>query len=103
VKSHGSTQRFSLTPFRKEGVGPAIKITGSIRRRTNLLSVGFAVLGDLAKLEIPAPNEFPGRKDRLWEETCLEFFLGTRDSEGYWEFNLSPAGHWNVYRFTSYE
>src|SRR4030042_7193941 len=23
-------------------------------------------------------------------------------SERYWEFNLSPAGHWNVYRFASY-
>lgn len=101
MKSHGSTRRFSLAPFREEGGGSAIKITGSIRRRTNLLSIGYAVLGDLAKLEIPAPNQFPGRKDRLWEETCLEFFLGTRDSEGYWEFNLSPAGHWNVYRFTS--
>ncbi|HSL92195.1 MAG TPA: hypothetical protein VK863_06065, partial [Candidatus Limnocylindrales bacterium] len=28
--------------------------------------------------------------------------LGASGSEGYWEFNLSPAGHWNVYRFTSY-
>jgi hypothetical protein len=40
--------------------------------------------------------------DRLWEETCLELFLGAKGSGRYWEFNLSPAGHWNVYRFTSY-
>jgi len=101
VKSPGSTRGFSLAPFRREGVGSAITITGSIRRRTDLLSVGYAVRGNLAELEVPAPNGFPQRKDRLWEETCLEFFLGTGNSDGYWEFNLSPAGHWNVYRFTS--
>ena len=38
----------------------------------------------------------------MWEETCLELFLGTADSGKYWEFNLSPSGHWNVYRFTRY-
>jgi len=40
--------------------------------------------------------------DRLWEDTCLELFLGTEDSVHYWEFNLSPSGNWNVYRFTGY-
>ncbi len=25
-----------------------------------------------------------------------------RNSTKYWEFNLSPAGDWNVYRFTDY-
>ena len=40
--------------------------------------------------------------DRLWEDTCLELFLGTEDSGRYWEFNLSPSGHWNAYRFTRY-
>ena len=53
-------------------------------------------------MSIPAAAEAPRRKDRLWEETCLELFLGTADSGEYWEFNLSPSGHWNVYRFTRY-
>ena len=53
-------------------------------------------------LSIPAAAEAPRRKDRLWEETCLELFLGTADSGEYREFNLSPAGHWNVFRFTRY-
>jgi hypothetical protein len=53
-------------------------------------------------LSIPAAAEAPRRQDRLWEETCIEFFLGTADPGEYWEFNLSPAGHWNVYRFTRY-
>ncbi|MBU6429762.1 MAG: DOMON-like domain-containing protein, partial [Cyanobacteria bacterium REEB65] len=38
----------------------------------------------------------------LWEQTCFECFLASSGRPGYWEFNLSPAGHWNVYRFDSY-
>ena len=79
-----------------------MKITGTIGRRADTLSIGYALLGNLSELTIPSQGEFPGRKDRLWEGTCLEFFLGGKDSEPYWEFNLSPAGHWNVYHFTSY-
>jgi hypothetical protein len=66
------------------------------------LSIGYAIVGDLSELAIPTPAKSPKRKDGLWEETCLEFFLGMKDSARYWEFNLSPAGHWNVYSFTSY-
>jgi hypothetical protein len=66
------------------------------------LRIGYALQGKLSEIAIPAPEEMPERKDRLWEETCLELFLGRKDSGRYWEFNFSPAGHWNVYRFASY-
>jgi hypothetical protein len=93
---------FSLKPFRGEGNGQDIRITGTIERRANALGISYALLGNLSELAIPAPGKSPGRKNRLWEETCFEFFLGVNDSERYWELNLSPAGHWNVFRFTSY-
>jgi hypothetical protein len=32
----------------------------------------------------------------------MEFFLAQPGSPSYREFNLSPSGHWNVYRFESY-
>ena len=60
------------------------------------MSLCYEARGNLSKVEIPAAAETPRRRDRLWEETCLELFLGTADSGEYWEFNLSPAGHWNV-------
>ena len=53
-------------------------------------------------MAIPAAAEAPRRQDRLWEETCFELFLGAADSGEYWEINLSPSGHWNVYRFDRY-
>lgn len=77
-------------------------VGGSVARRAATLSVRWEVRGNLSELSIPAAAEAPRRKDRLWEETCLELFLGTADAGEYWELNLSPAGHWNVYRFTGY-
>lgn len=93
--------RFFLKPFPGEGNPAGVTIGGSIARHAGTLSVRYEVRGNLSKLTIPAA-EAPRRKDRLWEETCLELFLGTADSGEYREVNLSPSGHWNVYRFTRY-
>lgn len=93
---------FLLKPFPGERNPADLTIGGSIARRADTLSVCYEVRGNLAKLSIPVAAEAPRRKDRLWEETCLELFLATADSAEYWECNLSPSGHWNVYRFTRY-
>jgi hypothetical protein len=95
-------QSFSLKPFPSAGLLPHLKITGNIGRRSKILTISYALLGPLAELVIPAPVDMPARKNALWEETCLEFFLGVKNSDRYWEFNLLPAGHWNIYRFRSY-
>lgn len=102
MRSPADPLRFALMPFRKEEQAPDLAITGTIGRRGDALSLRCSVAGNLSKLAIPAPAERPERKNRLWEETCLEVFLGEEGSERYWEFNLSPAGHWNIYRFASY-
>jgi hypothetical protein len=94
--------RFFLKPFPGEGNPAGIAIGGSIARSADTLSVRCEVRGDLSKVSIPLAAEAPRRQDRLWEETCLELFLGTTDSAEYWEVNLSPSGHWNVYRFDKY-
>jgi hypothetical protein len=38
----------------------------------------------------------------LWEATCFEFFVGSPGDQNYWEFNLSPAGDWNVFHLDDY-
>ncbi len=93
---------FSLRPFREDGSLSGLRITGHIRRLAGLLSVGYGVFDLSAELTVPEPADIPLRKDALWEETCFEFFLAGKNSSRYWEFNLSPSGHWNVYRFESY-
>ena len=93
---------FSLAPFPGEDRVPALRITGTIGRRADTLSLDCAVEGNLSELAIPATASPAERKNRLWEETCLELFLAQTGRESYLELNLSPAGHWNAYRFSSY-
>jgi hypothetical protein len=96
-----SDRAFSLQPF--DSIYPLnLEVNGNITRNDNKLSISYILSGDLAKVIIPTTVDLPIRDRELWEETCFEFFLGIKNSTRYWEFNLSPAGHWNVYRFDDY-
>lgn len=93
---------FSLQPFPGKAHRPGLKIGGTIGRRGEILSLSCSFRGDLSEIAIPSASKIPERRDRLWEETCLELFLAGKGSEGYREFHLSPSGHWNIYRFSRY-
>lgn len=95
-------QTFSLQPFGSTKPVPDLKIAGNIARDANQLSITYTLNGHLKEVLIAPPSEVPARKQELWKDTCFEFFVGIQDSERYWEFNLSSAGHWNVYRFDAY-
>jgi hypothetical protein len=97
-----NSRSFALQPFPQAGPGLPVVITGSLTRRAHKLTISYELHGQLAALMIPRPAERPARRDGLWEDTCLEFFLAARGSASYWEFNLSPSGHWQVYRFAGY-
>ncbi len=97
-----SEQTFSLQPFPSTKSLPNLKIAGNIARNDNKLTICYMFGGDLKEIVIPPPSKTPLRKHELWQDTCFEFFLGIKDSARYWEFNLSPTGHWNVYRFDGY-
>ena len=98
---------FCLKPFARESFGDdlpllALEITGKIARRDNRLSLDCLVAGAVAQIDIPVHANLPLRKESLWEQTCFEMFVSPKDSSQYWEFNISPSGHWNVYRFSAY-
>jgi hypothetical protein len=95
-------RKFSLRPFSLSGPPPHFTITASLARRAHILAIRYELTGQLGKLVIPAPADLPSRRHGLWEETCFELFLGVKNFPPYWEFNLSPAGFWNVYRFAGY-
>lgn len=95
-------QNFSLQPFNLTTSLSDLKITGSIARNGNKLTICYALLGNLTKVQIRDVADLPKRKYDLWEETCFEFFVGIKNNPSYWEFNLSPAGHWNVFRLDDY-
>jgi hypothetical protein len=93
---------FFLIPFQPDQTLPQITITGQIERLASQLSLSWLVTGEIDQIAIPAPATSPTRQDNLWQTTCFEFFLGLTDQPDYWEFNLSPSGHWNCYRFSDY-
>ncbi|HYX17059.1 MAG TPA: DOMON-like domain-containing protein [Nostoc sp.] len=97
-----SEQTFSLQPFPSTKSLPNLKIAGNISRNGNKLAIRYILEDDLKEIAIAPPSNTPSRKHELWEDTCFEFFLGVKDSQRYWEFNLSPAGHWNIYLFDGY-
>ncbi len=101
---------FELKPFEANENTQNLAITGTVTSAGGSLSFSYTLAGDLATVAIPSfdlnSSPVPARQDRLWEKTCFEFFLtaGPQHSKAdpYWEFNLSPAGHWNVFAIASY-
>lgn len=99
--------RFVLVPFQAGPSPPPaclkeLTLEGRITRNRRSLQIRYALRGPLQEVLIPAPAAVPQRRDGLWESTCLEAFVALPAEEGYWELNLSPAGHWNVYRLEGY-
>jgi len=93
-------QTFFLQPFHDESSN--LKIFGNIARNMNYFTIHYILSGYLPEVAIAPLSDTPVRKHELWTDTCFEFFLGIPDSRRYWEFNLSPSGNWNVYRFDAY-
>jgi hypothetical protein len=93
---------FKLQPFPTDVSLPTIEISGQIDRQDNRFSLKYYLSGDLDAIDIATPVAIPTRKDRLWEATCFEFFLGIPGERNYWEFNLCPSGDWNIFRLDDY-
>ena len=93
---------FTLRPFASSPTTADYIISGVVARSEGKLVIDYSLKGPLDMLCMRPPAKVPLRKDRLWEETCFECFIGRDSQKGYWEINLSPAGHWNIYQFDGY-
>lgn len=91
---------FTLHPFEPVSA-PPVTLTGFIVHRPPLLRAEIRLSGPLHTIAVP-PAEQPQRRHELWKNTCFEFFFSAADVGAYHEINLSPAGHWNHYRFDAY-
>jgi hypothetical protein len=94
-------QTFTLIPFPAPEI-PAVSLTGTLSLDRNVLTLHYALVGNTEDVLLPPVSLTPSRKDELWKRTCFEFFLAIKDQPGYWEFNMSPSGDWNVYRMDAY-
>ena len=97
-----SQQLFTLNPFSAQDFSGNFELRGRIAREASRLELEYIVAGDRSNIVISPVADYPTRQHELWQHTCFEFFVGLAGSDRYWEFNLSPAGHWNVYRFEGY-
>jgi len=73
------------------------EIQAFVSRKGDFLDLHYQGCGDIAALVLP-PRSPPMRKDRLWEHTCFEAFLGFPDGP-YWELNFSTSSEWAAYSF----
>ena len=88
-----------LVPFVAAGPHAGLRPACAIEREGVFLAVSWRLAGDLSTVALPAPAPRPARLDGLWRGTCFELFLGLAGEPAYREFNLSPSGDWNAYRF----
>ena len=94
--------RVMLQPFRPDQDTATFALTGLVERIGDRLSLAFELTGPIHRLRLPSVVTHPERRQGLWEDTCFECFIGAQTASAYWEFNFSPAGHWNVYHFDDY-
>ncbi|NJN23819.1 MAG: DOMON-like domain-containing protein [Acaryochloridaceae cyanobacterium RL_2_7] len=93
-----------LTPFPDGTVKlwEKYELSSDIAKTPTAINIEFHLTGDLSSIIWPEPESPRQRQDHLWETTCFELFFGPPNSTAYWEVNLAPSGHWNVYAFDDY-
>jgi len=95
-------KEYHLIPFDPQSAPGELELSASLTRQSDCLAVVYKLKGPMTSLSLRTIAGKPERRNGLWEETCFELFLMPAGSEVYWEFNLSPSGDWNVYRFNGY-
>lgn len=95
-------QSFSLIPHPgTQDPVDRIQITGRVQIEGAAIRLQYDIAGDCGSLQWP-PFGTLQRRDGLWRQTCLEFFMRGPDARQYWEFNFAPQGGWNAYVFDDY-
>ncbi|MEM6447543.1 MAG: DOMON-like domain-containing protein [Cyanobacteria bacterium P01_D01_bin.123] len=91
-----------LQPFPEAISTPNVTLRGSASRQSRSLALTYVLQGNLTELTLPGVSSGRDRRDLLWQTTCFEWFLRQPEHSTYWEFNVSPSGDWNAYRFSDY-
>lgn len=106
IKTPKQSHAYILLPFQtvpeaKAYTSVSPTLTGQLTVYAGEIEMTYIVSGNLDTLRIPLPVVSPLRMDHLWEHSCFELFVAVQQQAAYWEFNFSPAGHWNAYGFSS--
>ena len=92
----------ALQPFEQQPWLTGTELKATAQWLPGLLEVRFALNTPAETVARPQPCGQTERRDGLWQSTCFEAFFAEPGQERYWEINLAPNGHWNVYRLDHY-
>ena len=90
-----------LVPFRRTPLTEGTRVEARAEATPSGIRLAYRIKTE-TPFRLPARTAHPERKDELWRSTCYEAFLKVAGSEGYFEFNASPSGHWAWYAFDRY-
>lgn len=88
--------KVKLSPFYRQ---KDHQVTVDFLRNNKTLELTYNITGELSWISLPKFRQEGERKNRLWESTCFELFLGIEGKDEYLEFNVAPNGDWNIYHF----
>lgn len=91
-----------LSPFKPQPWLADTQLSGVAQWKQGHLHVRFALHAPEDAVRRSSGCGAVRRCDALWQSTCFEAFLAVPGEEHYWEINLSPCGHWNVYALSGY-
>lgn len=94
--------RLTLLPHPATPLAAPVQIEAWVQLEARGLVLGYSVQAADGVLTVPPRVARPGRRDRLWERTCCEAFVGTAGGDAYVELNLSPSGDWALWSFDGY-
>lgn len=81
---------------------PGVAVLASVALDARGLVLRFSVRAAPHLVAVAQRSSRPGRRDRLWEHTCCEAFVGKAGSDAYLEVNLAPSEDWALWAFDAY-
>lgn len=97
-------KNYALKPFSEDSSQDSQRqdITVMMALHEDELTLRYQVDGDSSDLFWPEQKQAPERRDEIWQATCFEFFLASRNNAPYIELNFCPSGDWAAYVFDVY-
>ena len=92
----------ALHPFEPQPWLAGTELKAAAQMLQGRLELIFSLHTPAQTVVRPQPCAQIERRDELWQSTCFEAFFAEPGQERYWEINLAPNGHWNVYRLDRY-
>ena len=81
---------------------PGVEVLASVALDASGLVLRFSVRAAPHLVAVAPRSARPGRRDRLWEHTCCDAFVGTARGDAYLEVNLAPSEDWALWAFDAY-